>query len=1084
MMGINTNTIIGCMLVLTTALLLTAPAAASDVPEDAWYQFHKDVQHIGYSPSPVPDTNKILWASPEIGAIGSSSLVTAEGMVFVNCIDEDDEGDSYLVALNATDGTIEWNTTVPRAAYGSWSSPCYHDGNVFTATRLETNCVNASTGQIVWTFTSTTGSGSCNGGPAVADGKVFVNDWDGEGYYCLNETNGSQLWRFAVEGYAQGTPAYDNGQVFLTSWDYGALKAGHVYCVDADTGTQVWSQDDIVQNCCGSATIHGDVVYVTAYNFYGDGEVLALDKTDGSIIWQTTVQRTDSTPTVAYGNVYIAGGCEGFSLRQTYCLNASTGEIVWSTPTSENIGDWTNSPTVADGVVFTGESGFEGEMDFGYKRIFALDAFTGDVLWTGPNGGSTAAICNGTVYTISQNGRVYAYAGGNPSMDLLPASMDLPELGFVEFPNVINTTISNTGTTYSGKFNVSLEADGTVVDTQTVAMLGAGCNKTVSFTWYTDTPGDYSLEVVVDSEDVITESDEGNNECSPQVLNVMEGEPDLVPVAIEPGTMYEKQPYAMTTTIENNGFATAGSFNVTVKEEDTVISTGTIPMLYPFDTTNYTFMWAPATAGTANLTVIVDTDNAVVEQSETNNNLTLSITILAETAIEVPAEGDWPQFQRNWQRNASTNSAGPTKWPYLTWETNQYGDVDVTPLIVGDTAYIYSYSGYVRAYNKTDGSLKWNEFASSGLQTSIPAYGDGNIFVATGEGDLMAFNADTGNKLWTAHVTDLNLECPVTYYDHRLYIGEGLSGGVTDKQYYCYDDLGNLLWSHTNNDTAGFIWSGASVTGDYVVYPTYEGVLVSLDRRNGALADTINLSDTANVSFARAEPGMFRASLSYADGYVYTTSEQGQEYGFVWKVGFDEATGTFQNDGWSTQNGFSTSSPVVCNGRVYAGQGEHGYTGNFTCLDDTDGSVIWSYYFDAGIKSSPAVSMQGDDVYIYFTSAVENGSLYCLKDNGTEANLAWEFNPPEDDAYILQGAAISDGRVYFGTDGGFLYCIEENDWNPWNDPDSADGNLITNKEIQEAVIKWKKQSPLSNGYILSNQDIQALVIKWKSQSPM
>jgi outer membrane protein assembly factor BamB len=229
---------------------------------------------------------------------------------------------------------------------------------------------------------------------------------------------------------------------------------------------------------------------------------------------------------------------------------------------------------------------------------------------------------------------------------------------------------------------------------------------------------------------------------------------------------------------------------------------------------------------------------------------------------------------------------------------------------------------------------------------------------------------------------------------------------------------------------------------------------------------------------------MFRASLSYADGYVYTTSEQGQEYGFVWKVGFDEATGTFQNDGWSTQNGFSTSSPVVCNGRVYAGQGEHGYTGNFTCLDDTDGSVIWSYYFDAGIKSSPAVSMQGDDVYIYFTSAVENGSLYCLKDNGTEANLAWEFNPPEDDAYILQGAAISDGRVYFGTDGGFLYCIEENDWNPWNDPDSADGNLITNKEIQEAVIKWKKQSPLSNGYILSNQDIQALVIKWKSQSPM
>ena len=46
------------------------------------------------------------------------------------------------------------------------------------------------------------------------------------------------------------------------------------------------------------------------------------------------------------------------------------------------------------------------------------------------------------------------------------------------------------------------------------------------------------------------------------------------------------------------------------------------------------------------------------------------------------------------------------------------------------------------------------------------------------------------------HVTDVGPESPVTYYDHRIYVAEGLEGGVDTKYYYCYDDLGNLLWKH------------------------------------------------------------------------------------------------------------------------------------------------------------------------------------------------------------------------------------------------------------------------------------------------
>ena len=402
--------------------------------------------------------------------------------------------------------------------------------------------------------------------------------------------------------------------------------------------------------------------------------------------------------------------------------------------------------------------------------------------------------------------------------------------------------------------------------------------------------------------------------------------------------------------------------------------------------------------------------------------LMISVMPLSAAALD----SNWHQFQRDETNNGVTYSPAPTEYPELNWSaftyTSEWGNgIDVTPIIAGDMVYIYAANGSIWAFDKTNGDLIWkNETTGGTLQTSTQAYGDGKIFVAAESGDLFAFDALTGAELWTVHATDKNFECPITYFDHRIYIGEGLSGGVTTKYYYCYSDTGTEIWSHaTTNTTAGFLWDGATVAGDYLVFATHEGELISLYRNNGTLADEVNLTSTSDISFARSDLGRIRASVTYHDSYVYTTSEQGQSIGYVFKVGFDSDDGTFINDGWSTANGFSTSTPAVHDDRVYVGQGEHGYSGNLTCLNDSTGEIIWSYFVDAGVKSSPAVSVQDGDPYIYFTGAKDDGSLYCLKSDGT---LAWKYNPP-DNEYILQGAAISDGNVYFGTGAGYLYCI-------------------------------------------------------------
>lgn len=383
---------------------------------------------------------------------------------------------------------------------------------------------------------------------------------------------------------------------------------------------------------------------------------------------------------------------------------------------------------------------------------------------------------------------------------------------------------------------------------------------------------------------------------------------------------------------------------------------------------------------------------------------------------------DWDQFQSGFYHNGVTESPGPDENPGIKWKYDAGSAIDVPSVVSDGVVYTMSANGMVRAIDIETGDLIWsNETSSGSLQSSTPAYGDGRLFVATFDGDLWCFDADEGTLLWNKHVTDGNFECPITYCDHKIYIGDGLEGSVTTKYYYCYDEDGTFRWKYAADNSAGFLWTGASAVDGHLVYATPEGVLTSLNADSGGIIDEKSLK--TDFSFSRSDAGRFRSSVSYSDGYVYTTSEYSPKAGYCYKIKFND-DGTFSDDGWSTFIGFSTSTPSVVDGRVYVGEGEHGYTGTLYCLDDTDGSVVWKVDTDAGIKSSPAVSVGGSQVRVFFTSAEDDGELYCIDSDG---KTLWTFNAPGDDSYVLQGAVLSGEYVFYGSDAGYLYCIEGND---------------------------------------------------------
>ena len=116
----------------------------------------------------------------------------------------------------------------------------------------------------------------------------------------------------------------------------------------------------------------------------------------GEVAWQFQAlgEPLQSAPAVVNGRVYQTTGD-----RRVVALDAATGRVVWQTPTT---GPVDSSPAVAGGLVF-----------FGLRdgRVVALDADNGRQQWeieTGNPISTSPAVANGTVYVTSGDGSLYA----------------------------------------------------------------------------------------------------------------------------------------------------------------------------------------------------------------------------------------------------------------------------------------------------------------------------------------------------------------------------------------------------------------------------------------------------------------------------------------------------------------------------------------------------------------------------------------------------------------------------------------------------------------------------------------------------
>jgi outer membrane protein assembly factor BamB len=419
------------------------------------------------------------------------------------------------------------------------------------------------------------------------------------------------------------------------------------------------------------------------------------------------------------------------------------------------------------------------------------------------------------------------------------------------------------------------------------------------------------------------------------------------------------------------------------------------------------------------------------------------LCLIALLAAPTSAE-NWVSFQGDNYNRGLTSQPLPTEMPVIAWDnrssSGSMGGVDACSIVVNDTLYVFANGGNLFAYNKTTGVKKWNNTVGSTMmfQLSTPAYGNGTIFVGTTNGYIAAFDADNGSKIWGDTQLDSTVpfdqvNTPIVYDNGRIYMGTWNSG-----KYYCYYENGTYAWNYSDG-SGGYYWAGAAIVGDYIVFCSEGGNVTSLNKTTGVPAGEIYLYDELNIT--PPAHNTIRSSINYdaASSRIYSSTEGG----YCFYVGLN-SNGTFNvSDMESQYINWSTSTPVVYNGRVYVGTGEIlGGCGvaDVYCLDAETLDVIWNVSLNNGtegtgfstsaVQSSPVVSTYYDDgdgeVYIYVTTNELYGKVYCFKDftGNTNATIEWIWEQPEGkNQYILQGVTPSDGWLYLGNDAGYVFAL-------------------------------------------------------------
>ena len=264
------------------------------------------------------ETDSFVWNSSTNSPQATAPAITDELVIAGTQSDE-------IHAFHKENGTLAWSYTV--GADMDSSPQLSDDGStvVFGSNTNNATALNTADGSVAWKFET---GGAIKLSTTIVNGTAYVASQDNT-LYALSVSSGNKEWEYTLPDTPGTSPVVHNDSIYI---GFGSFSAGTLEAVYKN-GTSKWSKNIEVT---GTPTVKDGVIYVGDNN----GNLNALDTSDGGNIWTKSYTGNVGGATIANGTVYA-------NARDYFvAVDAITGDEKW-----KNAGDY-GSALVSDGVAY------------------------------------------------------------------------------------------------------------------------------------------------------------------------------------------------------------------------------------------------------------------------------------------------------------------------------------------------------------------------------------------------------------------------------------------------------------------------------------------------------------------------------------------------------------------------------------------------------------------------------------------------------------------------------------------------------------------------------------------------------------
>ncbi|HYM14127.1 MAG TPA: PQQ-binding-like beta-propeller repeat protein, partial [Dehalococcoidia bacterium] len=423
------------------------------------------------------------------------------------------------------------------------------------------------------------------------------------------------------------------------------------------------------------------------------------------------------------------------------------------------------------------------------------------------------------------------------------------------------------------------------------------------------------------------------------------------------------------------------------------------------------------------------------------------------------ATTDWPTFMHDTARTGAgsdtTISTANAAQLSNVWTLPTGGVIAGGAAIVGNTAYIGSWDGYLYAINVTTGAQLWRQFLGltsvTGCHgtnnmgvTSSPAVANGVVYVGGGDSNWYALDAGTGAVLWTVPTGDnsaagghYNWSSPLIYNgsayigiasncDNPLVQGQLLrvdlsTHAIVDTfNFVPNGQVGGAVWTSPSVDPATntvFVTTGTEGTQPITTQPLADAI-VALDASTLALKSSwqIPINQAVNDSDWGVSPLLFTDASNRQlvgsinkDGYLYVLDRNNLAAGPVWEKLIAVGGATPQYGEGSVSNmAFDGTTLYVAGGNTTING--VAVTSSVRAVRPSDGTFLWEQgtgLILAALAYSNGIVVDGGGSNIEVRSAA-TGALLSSYATGSQI-----FGPP----------AIGGGRIIQGSTNSNIYAL-------------------------------------------------------------